>query len=102
MSAEIIRGPFRSNCFLEAVKAKIRHPFKVNVMVVPRSEAGCPHFLWSDGEYDYDFGVEQRLSGAQILLFRGYIRRRELGFNQRYRELMRRMWNRPPEGEEDT
>lgn len=102
MSKKIVKGPFLSNCLLEAAKAKIRHPVKTKITAVLHSEAGCPHFLWSDGEYDYDFGVEQRLSGAQILLFRGYIRRRELGFNQRYRELMRRMWNRPPEGEEDT
>ena len=94
MSAEIIKGPFWSNCFLEAAKAKIRHPFKVKVTVVPRSEARCPHFLWSDGRYDYDFGVERRLVGAQILLFRGYIRRRGLGFNQKYKERMRKAWRR--------
>lgn len=101
MSAEIIKGPFWSNCFLEAAKAKIRHPFKVKVTVVPRSEARCPHFLWSDGRYDYDFGVERRLVGAQILLFRGYIRRRGLGFNQKYKKRMRKAWRRQPEGEEN-
>lgn len=101
MSAEIIKGPFWSNCFLEAAKAKIRHPFKVRLTIVPRSEAKCPHFLWSDGEFDYDFGAERRLSGPQILLFRGYIRRRALGFNQKYKERMRKAWRHPPEGEED-
>lgn len=99
MSAEIIKGPFWSNCLLEAAKAKIQHPFKVKVTVVPRSEARCPHFLWSDGKYDYDFGVERRLVGAQLLLFRGYIRRRGLGFNQKYKERMRKAWSRPPERE---
>ena len=89
MSAEIIKGPFWSNCLFEAVKAKIKHPFMVKVTIVPRSEANCPHFLWSDGEYDYDFGAERRLTGAQILLFRGYIRRRGLGFNKKYKERMR-------------
>ena len=101
MSAEIIRGPFRSNCFLEDVKAKIRHPFKVNVMVVPRSEAGCPHFLWSDGQNDFDFGVDRRLVGPQVLLFRGYIRQHELGFNQEYKERMRQARSCPSEGEEN-
>ena len=90
MNAEIIKGPFWSNCFFEAAKAKIKHPIKVRVTVVPRSEANCPHFLWSDGEYDYDFGVERRLIGMQILLFRGYIRRHRLGFNKKYKERMRR------------
>ena len=99
MSAEIIKGPFWSNCFLEAVKAKIRHPFRVRLTIVPRSEAKCPHFLWSDREFDYDFGTERRLSGSQILLFRGYIWRRTLGFNQKYKERMYKAWNRPPEEE---
>ena len=102
MSVEIVKGPFWSNCLLEAVKAKIRHPSRVKVTVVPRSEAHCPHFLWSDGEYDYDFGVERRLVGAQILLFQGYIRRRGLRFNQKYKERMHKTWGRPPEGEVNT
>ena len=91
---EIIKGPFWSNCFLEAVKAKIRHPLSVKITAVPRSEAGCPHFLWSDGVYDYDFGVERCLIGIQIMLFSGYIRRRGLGFNQKYKNEMRKKWNR--------
>lgn len=95
--SEIIRGPFRSNCFLEAVKAKLRHPFKVKVTVVLRSEARCPHFLWSDGQNDFDFGVDRRLVGAQILLFRGYIRRNDLGSNQKYKERMRKAWRHPKE-----
>lgn len=99
MSAEIVKGPFLSNCLLEAAKAKIRHPYKVKVTAVLRSEARCPHFLWSDGKYDYDFGVERHLVGVQILLFRGYIRRRGLGFNQKYKERMRKAWRHPPEGE---
>ena len=98
MSAENIKGPFWSNCFFEAGKAKARHPFNVKITIVPRSEAKCPHFLWSDGKFDYDFGVKRRLVGAQILLFRGYVRRRCLGFNQKYKERMRKAWRRPPEG----
>ena len=80
MSVEIVKGPFWSNCLLEAVKAKIRHPSRVKVTVVPRSEAHCPHV------------------GAQILLFQGYIRRRGLGFNQKYKERMHKTWGRPPGG----
>lgn len=87
---DIVKGPFWSNCFIEAMKAKIRHPFRVRVTAVIKSEAGCPHFLWSDGLYDYDFSVYRRLSNLQILWFRGYIRRHELGFSERYKELMHR------------
>lgn len=97
MRTEIVKGPFLSNCFLEAAKAKIKHPIKVRVTVVPRSEANCPHFLWSDGVYDYDFGVERRLQGVQVLLFCGYIRRRGLGFNVKYKERMRWSHSKKPE-----
>ena len=102
MSAEIIKGPFWSNCLFEAVKAKIKHPFMVKMTIVPRSEANCPHFLWSDGEYDYDFGVERRLTGVQILLFRGYIRRHKLGFNKKYKERMRRSHQSREEDKHET
>lgn len=101
MSKKIVKGPFLSNCLLEAVKAKIRHPVKVKVTVVLRSEARCPHFLWSDGQNDFDFGVDRRLVGPQVLLFRGYIRRYTLGFNRKYKQ-MRQARSRQPEGGEET
>ena len=88
--SDIVKGPFWSNCFIEAAKAKIKHPFRVKVTIVPKSEANCPHFLWSDGINDYDFGVERHLAGLQILYFCGYIRKRGLGFNKKYKERMRR------------
>lgn len=93
---EYIKGPFLSNCFIEAMKAKIRNPSKVSITIVPKSEANCPHFLWSDGQFDYDFGVERRLSGIQVLLFHGYIRKRKLGFNQKYKERMRKAHSNKP------
>ena len=85
-----MKGPFYSNCLFEALKAKIKHPLKVKITIVPRSEANCPHFLWSDGEYDYDFGIEKHLNKIQIFWFKGYIRKRKLGFNEKYKNLMKR------------
>ena len=99
VSKKIVKGPFLSNCLLEAAKAKIRHPVKTKITAVLHSEAGCPHFLWSDGQNDFDFGVDRRLVGPQVLLFRGYIRQHELGFNQEYKERMRQARSCPPEGE---
>lgn len=84
-----ITEPFYSNCFIESIKAKIKNPFKVKITFVPLSEARCPHFLWSDGIYDYDFGVERHLKGLQILWFKGCIRRRKLGFNNKYKKAMK-------------
>ena len=50
------------------IKHKIKDWSKIKVTYIPSkyNEVFCPHFLWSDGEYDYDFykelydlGVEQ-------------------------------------------
>ena len=79
---------FYSNCLFEAIKAKIRNP-KVKITVVLISEAGKPHFLWIDGKYDYDFGVERPLPGWHIPCFKGHIRKRALGFNEKYKNLMK-------------
>lgn len=84
---------FYSNCFFEAIKAKLKNPNKVKLTIVPKGEAGVPHFLWSDGEYDYDFGVEKYLEWWQIPLFKGCIRRRNLGFNENYKKRMELVHN---------
>lgn len=91
---QYIKGPFYSNCLFEVIKAKLKHPFKTKITIVRKSEAGCPHFLWSDGQYDYDFGVERWLEGCERLWFEGYIRRRGLGFNERYKKRMEESWKR--------
>lgn len=85
---------FYSNCFIEAMKAKLKHPFKTKLTIVRRSEAGCPHFLWSDGQYDYDFGVERQLECRERLWFEGHIRQRALGFNEKYKKRMEENWRK--------
>lgn len=75
---------------IEALKAKIRHPFKVKITFIPKSEKGSCHFMWSDGEADYDFGVERDIKWYEVLLFKGEIRKRSLGFNKKYKEKMRK------------
>lgn len=79
---------FYSNCFFEALKAKIKNP-KIKITIVWKSEIRCPHFLWSDGQADYDFGVDKKLKLWQIFWFKGTIRKRKLGFNQYYKEYMK-------------
>ena len=86
VKTEIIKGPFYSNCLLEATKAKLKNPKKIKITLVPKSEARCPHFLWSDGKYDYDFGAERKIKC--YLFFKGYIRKRTLGFNEEYKKRM--------------
>lgn len=48
---------FYSNCLIEAIKAKIRHPIKIKIKYIPArlNEVFCPHLMWHDGEYTYDF-----------------------------------------------
>ena len=83
-----VSGYFYSNCLIEALKAKIRHPFKVKITFVPKSEKGSCHFMWSDGEADYDFGVERYIKWYEALWFKGCIRKYGLGFNEKYKEKM--------------
>ena len=74
---------------IQALLHKIRNPSKVKLTYI-RPKYGesfffVPHFLWSDGEYDYDFGVEKHLTPFQVFWFKGNIRRRSLGWNREYK-----------------
>jgi hypothetical protein len=95
---EIISKEFYSNCFIEALKAKIKHPFKVKILYIPKklNEEGCPHFMWTDGTDDYEFGIDAYVKN--ILLFKGAIRARGLGYanayNQKRKEFLSRHNNR--------
>ena len=77
---------FYSNCLLEAVKAKIRNP-KIKITYLPPTinECFCPHFMWSDGKSDYDFGVERYLRWYERFWVKGQIRERRLGFNKKWK-----------------
>lgn len=86
---EIISHDYYSNCLIEALKAKFKDWKNVKITYVSPfyNEVFCPHFLWTDGEYDYDFGNEGRgdLGIQNWALHKGHIRRRELGYNEKYR-----------------
>lgn len=72
-----ITEPFYSNCFIEAIKAKIKNPHKVRIMYVPAhlNDIFCPHFMWTDGEHMYDFGALRRIKRREVFWFEGTIRR---------------------------
>ena len=94
---EIISKDYYSNCVIEAVKAKLKDWKHIKLTFVSPfdNEVFCPHVLWSDGEYDYDFGFEGRMEPFIKIwtLHKGHIRKRELGFNQRYKETCKK-WAR--------
>ena len=81
-----ITKPFYSNCFREAVRAKLKNWKNVKIQFAPPwvNEVFCPHFLWTDGKYDYDFGVNKVIKWYQIFCFKGTIRRRRLGWNNEW------------------
>ena len=86
----VIEGDyFYSNCLLEAIKAKLRSPKKVHLTYLSPfiNEVICPHWMWSDGECDYDFGVERYLKWYERIWFKGCIRKRELGFNAKWKAI---------------
>ena len=76
---------YYSNCLIEAIKAKIRHPIKVKIKYIPAhmNEVFCPHIMWHDGEYTYDFYVKGYLKPIQRLWHKGYIRKSEYGYYDR-------------------
>ena len=83
---ENITPPFYSNCLIECIKAKIKNP-KIKITYLPPhlNEIFCPHFMWSDGEYDYDFGENGHIPLCRVFWFKGCIRRRKLGFNRKWK-----------------
>ena len=95
---EVISKEFYSNCFIEALKAKIKHPFKVKILYIPKrlNEEDCPHFMWTDGTDDYEFGIDAYVKS--ILLFKGSIRARGLGYANAYKEMRKEFLARHKKG----
>lgn len=86
-----ISDEFMSNCMLEAIKAKLKNPSSVKLYFCkPRiAENGnfqWLHFMWSDGEHDYDFSDDGSvdLPWYKCFIFKGRIRQFNLGFAKRY------------------
>lgn len=63
---------FYSNCFFEAIRHKLKDWRHVKITYIPPqyNECFCPHFLWSDGQDDYDFGVERYLKWWERFWFK--------------------------------
>ena len=80
---------FYSNCLVQALKHKIKNK-NVTITYIPAKYRGSiiPHFLWSDGEYDYDFGVNYNIKWYKSFWFKGKIRKRGLGWNEKYKNMV--------------
>lgn len=86
----IVSKTYVSNCFIEAIKAKIKNRNVKLYYCKPRiGEHGKLqffHFMWSDGLNDYDFSdfCEDQLPWYKCFIFKGYIRQFDLGMADRY------------------
>ena len=84
---EYVSGEYLSNCFMEAMKAKLKDWRSVKVYICKPSRSQMIHFMWSDGKSDFDFsdsGANGDLPWYKCLLFRGRVRKFERGFAASY------------------
>lgn len=95
MKRTLQKNEYYSNCLIEAIKAKLRHPFKVKIKYIPAhlNEVFCPHLMWHDGEYTYDFWASGKLKPLQILWHKGTIRKSEYGYYDKCMRVLKD-WNR--------
>ena len=94
---EYITPEYVSNCMLEALKVKLKDPFRVKLFFCkPIFEPGhfeMFHFMWTDGKADYDFSdhyYDPEHNFPPKLFFRGHIRKFKLGFAKKYKEASHR------------
>lgn len=87
-----VSEPFKSNCLVEALKAKLANRDNVKIYFCrPRFVKGkfqMLHFMWSNGKHDYDFSDDEsrELKWYEQFWFEGKIRQFDLGFAKRYSE----------------
>ena len=93
-SFEIISNEYYSNCVIEALKAKIKDPKKIKIYfckprITENKHFQMFHFMWSDGKADYDFSDlhDGEMPWYQDFIFKGAIRKFDLGFAKRYTEM---------------
>ena len=87
---QYITDTYKSNCFIEAAKAKLFGGSNIKIYFCkPRFHNGkfqmC-HFMWSDGVADYDFSDLDNTEHSfyKDLFYKGVIRRHHIGFAKKY------------------
>lgn len=92
---DYVSSVYKSNCLIEVMKAKIHNPHIKIYFCKPSFQnkfLQMPHFMWSDGIFDYDFSDEENnpLPWYQCFWFSGRIRRFRFGFARKYSEMRNR------------
>lgn len=89
--AKKVTTEFYSNCFVEAVKAKMNDWKNVRIIVFLPSYAGSLHFAWTDGKNDYWFYPEKATIGIlEMLWHEGTIERRKAGTFDKLKQIQKR------------
>ena len=88
---EYITESYFSNCFIEAVKAKLKNK-NVKLYFCKPKKGQMFHFMWDDGNASYDFSncEEDELKWFQCFLFSGRIRKFKKGFAKQYSQYRNR------------
>lgn len=76
-----------SNCFISALSAKIKWGSQIKIIFVPpwKNDAFCPHFMWLDKEYIYDWYADKYpLKWYEELWHKGFIRTRPISSYERW------------------
>lgn len=95
MKYEVVSKNYLSNCLIEAIKAKLRHPKTVKLYFC-KPKWGIHfqnlHVMWDDGEYSYDFSdtLDTQLLWWECFLYLGHIRKFKQGTSERYSKFRNR------------
>ena len=68
---------FYSNCLIEALKAKIKHPITTKIKKVLIPDSFFPHFIWINNDVVKEFGKYGKVKWYNSFLYKGYIRTHE-------------------------
>lgn len=88
---QYITEEYYSNCFFEAIKAKLRNWKEVKIYfckprITPNGNFQMPHFMWEDTNNSFDFSDDEygNLPWYKCFWFKGRIRRFKRGFALKY------------------
>ena len=76
---------FYSNCLIEALKAKIKHPIKTKIRMVVIPDSLIPHFIWVNNNTIKEFGNVDvgDIKWYKSFLYKGYIQKHNISFYQK-------------------
>lgn len=84
---KIVSKKYYSNCLIEALKNKLKHPFSTKVYFIKNKNQSF-HVMWSDSNFDFDFS-DSNGNVKRNFIYEGYVRQFKKGFIQEYIRVLR-------------